>query len=316
MQRFPLHDLDNEEFEDLVIRICREVLGKGTTSFEKGRDGGKDAKFDGKANCFPSESSPLNGIAVIQAKHTTNPTKSCSDNDFARNRTSILNKEIPKIKQQVENESVTHYLLFTNRKKTGGAETKIPSMIKVETGVKQAWLVANQEIQNFLVDYPDIVNNLGLHKLRLPIQFTPNDMRDVIFAFFDHREAIADAFDSQYNFRDYPGIEQKNKINKLSSRYFVYMQENSLHRFAQIEAFLKNPRNYDLTEKYHAVADEFKGQLIVHQDRFGKFDEALEHIFNLIHERSPTLRAATLRRLVKIFVHYMYCDCDIGDNAE
>ena len=316
MQRFPLHELNDGEFEDVVTRICREVLGVGTTSFEIGPDGGKDAKFDGKANCFPSESCPLSGIAVIQAKHTTDPTKSCSDNDFARNRTSILNKEISKIKRQVVNESVTHYLLFTNRKKTGRAETEIPSKIKAETGVKQAWLLGNQDIQNFLLDYPEIANDLGLHKLRSPIQFTPDDIRDVVSAFFDHREAIADSFDSQYDFRDYPGIRQKNEINNLSGRYFRYIEEDSLPCFSQIERFLKNPRNSDFTEKYHAVADEFKGQIIVYQDSFGSFDEALEHIFQLIHERNPTLKAASLRRLTKIFVHYMYCNCDIGENAQ
>ena len=316
MRRFPLHDLNNVEFEDLVVRICREILGKGTTSFEKGPDGGKDAKFVGIANCFPSESGPLNGTAVIQAKHTTDPTKSCSDNDFAKNDSSTLNKEIPKIKRQVENESVTHYLLFTNRRKTGRAETEIPSKIQAETGVKQAWLVGNKDIQDFLIDYPKIANDLELHKLRLPIQFTPHDIRDVISAFFDHRETIADSFDSQHDFRDYPGIERKNEINNLTNRYFRYIQEKSLPRFNQIERFLKNPRNSDLTEKYHAVADEFKGQIIVHQDSFARFDDALEQIYQLIHKRSRTLKAASHRRLVKIFVHYMYCNCDIGENVQ
>ena len=115
MPSYPLHDLSDEEFEDLVTRVCRKILGIGTTSFEKGPDGGKDAKFEGTANCFPSETSPLSGKVVIQAKHTSNPTKSCSDNDFHNNKTSVLKIEIPKIKKQVEEESVTHYLLFTNR---------------------------------------------------------------------------------------------------------------------------------------------------------------------------------------------------------
>ncbi len=42
----------------------------------------------------------------------------------------------------------------------------------------------------------------------------------------------------------------------------------------------------------------------------------VEHVYQLIHERSPELRAASHRRLVKIFVHYMYCDCDIGQKAQ
>lgn len=315
MPRYPLHDLNDEDFEDLVTRICRKILGMGTTSFEKGRDGGKDAKFVGKANCFPSEKSPLSGYAVIQAKHTTDPTRSCSDNNFDSNKTSILNEEIPKIKRQVEEESLTHYLLFTNRKKTGGAESNIPTKIETETGLKQAWLLGNKDIQDFLLDYPEIANDVGLNKLRSPILFTPDDIREVVSEFFKEKKSISQAFDSQHDFQNYPGIDKKNEINNLSRRYFDYIQSDSLPRFEQIESFLKNPRNSGLADQYHAVADELKGQLITHRDAFVKFDDALEHVYQLIHERSPELRTASHRRLVKIFVHYMYCDCDIGEKA-
>lgn len=315
MPRYPLHELNDEEFEDLVTRICRKILGVGTTSFEKGRDGGKDAKFIGTANCFPSASGTLIGKVIIQAKHTTDPTKSCSDNDFETNKTSILEKEMPKLKKQVDEESVTHYLLFTNRKKTGGAETRIPTKIISETGVAQAWLIGSKDIHDFLLDYPEIANDIGLNKLRSPIIFTPDDIRAVVSGFFDQRESINQGFDSQHDFSNYPGLESKNEINKLSNRYFEYIQTDSLPRFSQIESFLKNPRNLAFRDQYHAVADELKSQLIVHRDSFKSFDEALEHIYQLIHERSPELRAASYRRLVKIFVHYMYCDCDIGEKA-
>jgi hypothetical protein len=313
MPRYPLEELNDEEFEDLVTRICRRILGVATTSFPKGRDGGKDAKFIGKANCFPSEASPLNGSAVIQAKHTTDPTKSCSDNNFDTNKTSIVNEEIPKIKKQVDEERVTHYLLFTNRKKTGGAESSIPPRIENETGVTQAWLIGNKDIQSYLLDYPEIANEVGLNKLRSPILFTPDDIREVVSEFYKQRTMISQVFDSKHDFKDYPGIEEKNKINKLSSRYFDYIQSTSLPTFYQIASFLKSPRNAEYSEQYHAVADELRGQLVVHRESFDHFDEALEHVFQLIHERSPELRKAPLRRLVKIFVHYMYCDCDIGD---
>jgi hypothetical protein len=315
MPRYPLHELHDEEFEELVTRICRNVLGVGTTSFVKGKDGGKDAKFRGIANCFPSESAPLNGHVVIQAKHTTDPTKSCSDNDFDSNATSIVNKEIPVIKKQVDEESVTHYMLFTNRKKTGGAESSIPTRIVSETGLSECWLIGNKDIHDFLLDYPEIANDVGLNRLRSPILFTPSDIRDVVSEFYKEKSALISAFKSQYDFQNYPGITKKNTINNLSDRYFEYIKSDSLPTFAQIEAFLKNPRNVDIAEKYHAVADEFKGQLILHKESFQYFDEALEHLYQLIHERSPELRKASHRRLVKIFVHYMYCDCDIGEKA-
>ena len=66
--------------------------------------------------------------------------------------------------------------------------------------------------------------------------------------------------------------------------------------FPDIEKFLKNPRNESIKEQYHTVADELKGQLIVHRERFGTFDEALETLYNLIQERCPEIQS--VRRVV------------------
>jgi hypothetical protein len=65
---YPLENLTDTEFEELVALICERILGMGTIVFSEGKDGGKDAKFKGKANKFPSESEPWNGKIVIQAK--------------------------------------------------------------------------------------------------------------------------------------------------------------------------------------------------------------------------------------------------------
>ena len=50
--------------------------------FSVGTDGGKDARFTGKANKYPSESKQWEGKIIIQAKHTQRPNASCSDSDF------------------------------------------------------------------------------------------------------------------------------------------------------------------------------------------------------------------------------------------
>ena len=49
MPRFPIHDLSDTGFEQLVVLIGRELMGIGITSFAPGRDGGKDAKLEGTA---------------------------------------------------------------------------------------------------------------------------------------------------------------------------------------------------------------------------------------------------------------------------
>ncbi|MCR6638988.1 MAG: restriction endonuclease [Sporocytophaga sp.] len=81
---YRLELLDDSTFENLVNRLCQEILGLGVISFSKGKDGGRDGKFTGIANKFPSEASPWCGKFIIQAKHTENPVSSCSDSDFKK----------------------------------------------------------------------------------------------------------------------------------------------------------------------------------------------------------------------------------------
>lgn len=126
----------------------------------------------------------------------------------------------------------------------------MPKRIEDETGVKQAWLIGNKDIQDYLLDYPEIAKDIGLNKLRSPILFTPDDIRQVVSEFFKQKSSIGEAFDSAHDFKNYPGIVEKNKINKLSNRYFDYIQSNSLPRFTQIESFLKNPRNEGFSDQY------------------------------------------------------------------
>lgn len=310
MPRFPLHDLSDTEFEELVVLICRELMGIGITSFAPGRDGGKDAKFEGTATAFPSPAAPASGKFIVQAKHISSPVASCSDYDF---ETTLIDKEIPKITRMFDEGCLTHYLIFTNRRKTGGAEDRITAHIKTATGVQHVWLRGLEDIERELLLHPHIVKAVGLDKLRSPIQFVPEDMRDVILALHAHRQSLPSAFDSEHDFRNYPGLDAKNEVNGLTPAYDAYIKENSMPYFHAIEMFLKNPRNETLKERYHTVADELKGQLIVHRERFPNFDAALEALYNLIHERGPEIKS--VRRIVKIIIHYMYVNCEIGQKA-
>src|SRR5579863_10324609 len=115
MNAYRLYELHDEHFEQLVIQICIQVLGTGTFSFAPGKDGGRDGRFTGTAQAYPSVKSPLKGKFVIQAKHTRNGAASCSDRDF----TQILKKELPRIAALVKSGELEHYLLFTNRRLTG-----------------------------------------------------------------------------------------------------------------------------------------------------------------------------------------------------
>ena len=98
--KYPLENLTDKDFEDLVALICEQILGMGTVIFSVGKDGGKDGKFQGKANKFPSEVAPWDGKIIIQAKHTQRTNASCSDSAFKR---ILKNDVFPAVKKLSDN---------------------------------------------------------------------------------------------------------------------------------------------------------------------------------------------------------------------
>ncbi len=312
MRHFPIHDLSEAEFEDLIVAICRELLGVSVTGFGSGPDGGRDGFFEGTANRFPSDSAPASGKFVIQAKHVQSPVASCSDSAF---KTTLLNKELPKVKRLFDDGKLSHYLLFTNRKKTAGADEHFQKRVRNEAGDATAWLLGIEDIKRELRAQPQIVRNAGLDRFHIPLDFTPEDYRDIIDGLYTHRDAVETGFDSEHDFKDYPGFDGKNLVNGVSSDYGTHIKEDSMPHFDAIARFLKNPRNAALTEKYHVVGNELKGQLIVHLEQFKSFEHALDAIPGLIQERAPELQVPAKRRLLKIMIHYMYVNCEIGKKS-
>ncbi|BAC52478.1 bll7213 [Bradyrhizobium diazoefficiens USDA 110] len=144
---YRLYELSESEFEELVVKICVKWLGEGVTPFAPGRDGGRDGKFNGKAECFPSTTQPLEGDVVLQAKHVAVFDKSCSDKDFER----LLKKEHAKIKRLGKKGLCDHYMVFTNRRYTGGADEKLIAGL-MALGVKSAHIIGIERLNTALDD--------------------------------------------------------------------------------------------------------------------------------------------------------------------
>jgi hypothetical protein len=168
-QGYRLYELNDDEFESLVVRICVEWLGAGVTPFAPGRDGGRDGKFHGTASRFPSAVAPLTGDCVLQAKHVNEPNKSCSDRDFER----LLKKEHAKVKKLVKQGICDHYLVFTNRKLTGGADQKLIAAL-LELGLKSAHIVGNERLHLALDEFHNIRANLPNANDSAPFRFEPD----------------------------------------------------------------------------------------------------------------------------------------------
>jgi hypothetical protein len=301
--KYPLENLTDTEFENLVALICTEILGTGTVVFSVGKDGGKDARFNGKANNFPSRSEPWNGKIVIQAKHTQRTDSSCSDSDFQ----SILKKSvIPAINKLKDNNEIDNYLLFTNRKLSGIQDAKIEDVFKEKIGIENR-LIGLETIELWLKQYPSISKALNLNKLLLPLSFDENDLKEIINSFSKIDKTNGDL--PKIPKRD---IEKKNELNNLSKEYFNNAIKKNLIYLDQIRDFLMDPINWEYLNKYENTIDDINEEIIVHRNEFDKFDLIFNYLYKFIIENNPELKSN--RTLVRLFLHYMYYNCDIGIN--
>lgn len=302
--KYPLENLTDTEFENLVALICSEILGTGSVVFSVGKDGGKDARFNGKANNFPSKSEPWKGKIIIQAKHTQRPDASCSDSDFQ----SILKKSvIPAINKLKGNNEIDYYLLFTNRKLSGIQDAKIEDIFEDKNDIENR-LIGLETIELWLTKYPNIAKTLNLNKLLLPLSFDENDLRIIVNSFNKLDKIKGDLSKIPEN-RD---IENKNKLNALSKEYFDNVIKKNLIYFDQIREFLKDSINKEYLDKYENTIDDINAKIVVHRTDFEKFEMILEFLYDFIVENNTELK--NKRRLVRLFLHYMYYNCDIGIN--
>ena len=303
--KYPLENLaSDKEFEDLVALICERILGTGTIVFSVGKDGGKDAKFNGKANKFPSEAEPWNGKIIIQAKHTQQPNASCSDSDFKR---ILKNEVIPAIIKLSKNNEIDYYLLFTNRKLSGIQDTKIEDLFDEQINVENR-VIGKERIDLWLEEYPDIAKTLNLNRLLLPLEFNEEDLKEIVLAFnkLDVKKGYLPEIPER---RD---ILKKNELNKLSLDYFNNVIKKNMEYFKQIEDFLSDPNNKDLLRKYENTINDLNEEITIHRDEYNAFEMILNHLFKMVIAKFPELKEK--RSLIRVFLHYMYYNCDIGKN--
>ena len=305
MRYYPLHELSPDVFEDLVVLLCHKVLGIGTINFAEGKDGGRDAKFEGIANAYPSANSPWSGKFIVQAKRTSNPIASCSDAEFSK----VLNDEKPKLVKLRDAGEMDNYLLFTNRKLPANTEAKQVKGLKNELAIKNVALIGLEKIALHLDTFPDIAKQLNLRVLQEPLRIRFEDVKTLLESLMNKGFDVKKQAVSATSF-DMIELEAKNVKNRLSYDYFTYIEQSSRPYFHQIEEFLENSINEVYTEFYYHLVDELNQRLYSEKQNNLVFDQFLVSLYDGILDKVPLL--AQKPKLVSVFVHYMYVNCDLG----
>lgn len=249
------------------------------------------------------------GHVVLQAKHANAPDKSCSDKDFMR----LVKKEHTKIKRLIKEQICDHYIVFTNRKCTGGADEKLIKEL-LTLGLKSAHILGTEYMHKLLEQQITLQKHLPTRQDISPFRFDPSELIEVIHAFHEYTSSgVTTAFSSAYDFEAIK-IKDKNDINGLSEHYFEQViKADSIPHFQQITDFLANPRNREFADLYADASGELKQKILIHRADFSSFDHVFGFLYEAIQAQRESLRGR--RRLVSILLHYMYFHCDIGSKT-
>jgi hypothetical protein len=314
--KYAYEDLSPEQFEKLVTLLCQHLLGMAVQGFATGPDGGRDAKFVGTAELFPSTADPWRGTTIIQAKHTNGYNKHFSETDFfsANCTTNTIAKEIPRIKNLREKKELDHYMLFANRRLTGNAESEIRTFITQQCGIPQTslYLCGVEQLELWLKRFSEVPELTGIDPVDSPLIVSPDELAEVVQALAKEMETVQAAFVTPPTPR--VPYEIKNNLNNMSAEYAREQRRRYLKETAQIQRFLAAPENLELMRRYEAVVDEFQLKITAKRRDYQTFDDVMNYLADLLFNRDAVLRQN--RRLTRAMLFYMYWNCDIGKNED
>lgn len=313
--KYAYEDLSDDQFENLIVFLCKRLLGISVQGFAKGPDGGRDAKFVGKAELHPSKAAPWVGTTVIQAKHTNGYNRSFSEPDFynTKGTSTVLAKEIPRIKDLRASRQLDNYMLFANRRLAGNAESEICAYIADECGIPagSVYLCGLEQMEAWLKMFPEVPKLADLDPVNSPLIVSPDDLAEVVQALARQKDGVSAVIDDPPAPR--VSYEQKNALNNMSEEYARAQRRKYLKETAQIRAFLAAPENLELLRMYESVVDEFQLKIIAKRKDYQTFDTVMEYLVDLLFSRDPVLRQHAHKRLTRAVLFYMYWNCDIGE---
>ncbi|VFA92484.1 Uncharacterised protein [Nocardia farcinica] len=312
---YPYEDLDDSQFERLVVQCSRKLFGPGVQSFAAGPDGGRDARFHGTAERFPSTSKPWSGVTVIQAKHTNAINVHYSDPEFSgTSKSSVITEEIARIKNLVQAGEIDNYFLFANRRLGANARSTIANQIADGTGLDNEFifLAGTEYLDDQLREFPDVLHLARIDPVDGPLLPSSYDLAEVIIAIKEGLEAEDLTTDAQV--ADRVSFDNKNAINNMSPEFAKVLSGRYLSYSSQIGKFLAYPGNVEVRHQYEAAVEEFQLKIIAKRSNYQSFDDLFNYLVDTLIKRDPVL--ARNRRLLRTMIFYMYWHCDIGSAAD
>ncbi len=311
---YAYEDLDDSQFERLVVQCAKKLFGAGVQAFATGPDGGRDARFHGTAERFPSTAAPWTGVTVIQAKHTIAVNAHFSSAEFGGTAaSSVISKEEPRIRALTDAGEAENYILFSNRRLGGVTGPALVKRIAVSSGLppQRVHVAGVEYIDDLIREFPEILALARIDPVDGPLLVSSFDLAEVILA-------IADELNATSPLEDDPIVERvhyadKNDLNNMSDEFANILGKRYLVYTRQIERFLADPGNSETLRRYEAAVDEYQLKIVDKRADYQSFEAVFNYLVDSLRKRDPVLAAR--HPLLRALLFYMYWHCDIGKVA-
>lgn len=211
----------------------------------------------------------------------------------------------------------THYFLITTKKKDYTATFDTQGKYNFDKNVN---ILDIEDLSKAIKAINDIskqeriLSILESHVYKLKGNFieeiTPNDIARVLVEFTNQNPDLIKNIVNRLKKRT--EFSEKNKINNLSEGYIKLIQQESLPFFEQFSNFLERFENRDFKKIYFNITSDLQKVILVKRNDFEQFDQIFDTIENICKDQVPQLLAE--RRTLQILLHFMYFQCDIGEN--
>lgn len=311
-------DFDDSQFERLVVQLMRKLFGAGVQGFAAGKDGGRDARFHGEAERFPSVRSAWTGITVGQAKHTIALNAHFSDPEFSSDAaSSTLSAEIERVKALVAAGELDNYFFVSNRRLGGVVGPILTKRIADECGIApdRVFLAGVEYLDDMIREYPDILRLANIDPVDGPLLVSSQDCAEIILAVSDALHVEHPATEATVEERT--SYDDKNSVNNMTPDFAASLLDLYLADTTRFGQVLAHPANLEIKERYEAAVEEFQLSVIAKREGHQNFDSVFNQLTKSLLERDPVLgRNRTTKRLTRALLFYMYWHCDIGKTPD
>jgi hypothetical protein len=252
---------------------------------------------------------------VGQAKHTRDTNRHFSDSGFSGDAaSSVLSKELVRLKKLVKAGELTNYILFSNRRLGGVVAPQLIQRIAKEASIppQQIHLAGVEYLDGMLRQFPEILTLAGVDPLDGPLLVSSYDLAELILAIAEELGSVTPS--QRAAIADRVSFDEKNEVNSLSHEFADQLMSRYLRYEKQIHEFLADPENEQSRRYYEAAVEEFQLKIVAKRKDHQAFDDVFNHLVDVLAGRDAVL--ASRRSLVRAMLFYMYWHCDIGETPD